>query len=122
VPGIYTIALTSTGSDGKTSTDSIKVEVTGNSSISAIPLSFSPNGDGVNDIFNFTSKHIANMSSVIFDKKGRTIYKWEGKDFKWDGNDEAGKPAKEGTYFYIINAEGVDGKKFEQKGRINLVR
>lgn len=122
VPGVYTISLTSVGTDGKTSTDSIKVEVTGNSSISAIPPSFSPNGDGVNDVFHFTSKFIANISSVIFDKKGHTIYKWEGKDFNWDGNDQAGKPVKEGTYFYIINAEGVDGKKFEQKGRINLVR
>jgi gliding motility-associated-like protein len=122
VPGVYTVRLTSTTAEGKTSVDSVKIEVTGNSSISSIPTSFSPNGDGVNDVLTFKSKFIANISSVIVDKKGHTVYSWDGIDFQWDGKDQKGVPAAEGTYFYIINAMGVDGKKFEQKGNIILTR
>lgn len=121
-PGIYTVKLTSTGADGKTSVDSVKIEVTGNSSISSIPASFSPNGDGVNDILTFKSKFIANINSIIVDKKGKPVYTWDGIDFQWDGKDQKGLPVAEGTYFYIINAVGVDGKKFEQKGSIILTR
>lgn len=122
VPGVYTIALTSFGADGKTFTDSVKIEVTGNSSISSIPTTFSPNGDGEVDVFSVNSKDIANMNVLIFDKTGTTIYKWQGTKGQWDGKDLNGKPAKEGTYFFIVDAVGVDGKKYDQKGKINLVR
>lgn len=120
-PGIYTVILTSISAEGKTSIDSVEVEVTGNSSISPIPTEFSPNGDGINDEFVFKSQFIANMSAVIFDKNGNIIYTWEGEG-KWDGKDSKEKNAKIGTYFYLISAVGVDGKKFEQKGSINLTR
>jgi gliding motility-associated-like protein len=121
-PGVYSVILSSINADGKTATDSIKVEVTGNSSITSIPTEFSPNGDGVLDVFVLQSKNIAHMNAKIFDKKGTVVYKSEGIDARWDGNDLQGKKAKEGIYFYLINAEGVDGKKYEQKGSINLTR
>ncbi len=121
-PGIYTITLVSTNIDGKTAVDSIKIEVTGNSSISTIPTLFSPNGDGIADVFTFQSKNMVNMKVEIFDKKGVIFYKWLGNGGKWDGKNLKGGKAKEGTYFYIITAEGVDGKKYEQKGAINLAR
>jgi gliding motility-associated-like protein len=122
VPGVYTIHLTSTSAEGKAVIDSVKIEVTGNSSISSVPKSFSPNGDGVNDVLPFKSKYIASISAVIVDKKGHTVYSWDGVDFQWDGKDLKGLPVAVGTYIYIINAIGVDGKKFEQKGSIILTR
>jgi gliding motility-associated-like protein len=121
-PGVYSVILTSTNAEGKTSIDSIKIEVTGNSSISTIPTLFSPNGDGIADVFTFQSKNMTNMEVEIFDKKGIIYYKWLGNGGKWDGKNLKGGKAKEGTYFYIITAEGVDGKKYEQKGAINLAR
>ncbi|MDO9186059.1 MAG: gliding motility-associated C-terminal domain-containing protein [Bacteroidia bacterium] len=121
-PGIYSVILTSTNDKGETAIDSIKVEVTGNSSISSIPKDFSPNGDGVLDVFVFQTKNIAKMNAKIFDEKGTVVYTSESTDAKWDGKDLQGNDAKEGIYFYIINAEGVDGKKYEPKGSINLTR
>lgn len=121
-PGVYTILLTSTNADGRIALDSVKIEVTGNSSIASIPGSFSPNGDGVDDLFVFQSKNIVNMEVVLFDKKGKIFYTWKGIDGKWDGKNQQGKQAQEGTYYYIITADGIDGKKYEQKGSINLTR
>lgn len=121
-PGVYTILLTSTNADGRTSVDSIKIEATGNSSIASIPGSFSPNGDGIDDLFVFQSKNIVNMEVVLFDKKGKIVYNWKGIDGKWDGKNQQGKQAQDGIYYYIITADGVDGKKYEQKGSIKLTR
>ena len=121
-PGVYTVTLISTNIEGKTAVDSIKIEVTGNSSISSIPTLFSPNDDGIADVFTFQSKNMVNMKVEIFDKKGVVFYRWIGNGGKWDGRNPKGEKAKEGTYFYIITAEGVDGKKYEQKGAINLAR
>ncbi len=121
-PGVYTVLLTSTNADGRTSIDSIKIEATGNSSIASIPGAFSPNGDGIDDLFVFQSKNIVNMEVVLFDKKGKIVYNWKGIDGKWDGKNQQGKQAQEGIYYYIITADGVDGKKYEQKGSIKLTR
>ncbi len=121
-PGIYTIVLASTGADGKTETDSIKVEALANSSIEAIPSEFSPNGDGNNDVFVFKSENIRNMTVKIFDKKGDAVYEYKGTGFNWDGKTQRGEKAKEGIYLYIISADGKDGKKYEQEGKIKLTR
>lgn len=121
-PGVYTVLLTSTNADGRTSVDSVRIEATGNSSIASIPGSFSPNGDGVDDLFVFQSKNIVNMEVALFDKKGKVVYTWKGIDGKWDGKNQQGKQALDGIYYYIITADGVDGKKYEQKGAIKLTR
>ena len=120
-PGVYTVVLSSTSADGIVSMDSIKIEATGNSSI-LIPNSFSPNGDGKDDLFVFNSKNIKSMEVLIFDKKGRTVYNSKGIDCKWDGRNQQGKMSQEGIYYYIASAVGGDGKKYEQKGSINLIR
>lgn len=127
VPGIYTATLTSTGADGKVETDIIKIEVTGNSSviIANADMTFSPNGDGVTDIFIFASQNIIEMKAVIFDEKTnvvKNIMTKNGVDGKWDGTDMKGKQAKEGTYYYILNALGTDGKKYDREGKIVLIR
>ena len=121
-PGVYTVLLTSTNADGRISVDSIRIEATGNSSIASIPGSFSPNGDGIDDLFVFQSKNIVNMEVVLFDKKGKIVYTWKGIDGRWDGKNQQGKQAQDGIYYYIITADGVDGKKYEQKGSIKLTR
>jgi gliding motility-associated-like protein len=122
VPGLYTIALSSTNSDGTIAYDSVKVEVTGNSSLASIPTSFSPNGDGDKDFFVFKSANIINLSAIVVDPKGKTVFVGDVTKNRWDGKDLKGKKVKEGAYFYFLTAEGVDGKKFEQKGKIILSR
>ncbi len=122
-PGIYTITLTSIGVDGKTAIDSIKIEAFNNSSIAVSnQREFSPNGDGLNDLFVFTGENILSMEVTIFDKDAKIIYEFKGSGFKWDGKNKKGENVKEGNYLYIISADGADGKKYEQKGKIKLTR
>jgi PKD repeat protein len=141
VPGIYTITLTSTAADGSVATDNIKVEVTASSMLKnpgIDEVSFTPNGDSINDIFIQRGENMQEMRVVIFDSKQNIVksiflkrnqnekLKTDGRGSElvgqWDGLDMQGKPAKEGTYYYILNAIGGDGKKYDKKGKINLSR
>ncbi len=122
-PGVHTITLHSKAADGKISTDSIKITVTGNSSEPhASANTVSPDGDGIADVFTIQGKNINEMEAQIFDKKGQLVYKWVGVDGQWDGTTLKGEKVAAGIYYYIVNAEGIDGKKYEQKGKIKLIR
>jgi gliding motility-associated-like protein len=83
-----------------------------------IPQGFSPNGDGINDIFElkgitaYPDNHVS-----IFNRWGNLVYEDAGYDntnVKWDGSN-SGKlstgtgPVPEGTYFYVIDLG--DGSK-----------
>ena len=121
-PGTFTITLTSTDENGKTSVDTKEIEVTGNSSMMATPRELTPNGDGINDVFSFNGKNLVKMSGQIFDSKGNIIFECDKVGAKWDGKTRNGEDAKEGTYFYLESADGKDGKHYEQHGSIHLTR
>ncbi|MDR1678710.1 MAG: gliding motility-associated C-terminal domain-containing protein [Prevotellaceae bacterium] len=91
----------------------------------AIPEGFSPNGDGVNDVFDIRGiEQFPNNKVLIFNRWGNKVF--EGKPYQnnWDGrNHEGGNIGNDelpaGTYFYIL--ELGDGSK-AQKGFIFLTR
>ena len=103
----YTISLTATSKYGCSDTASKTVEV-----IPFIPNVFSPNGDGINDIF------MPEIQLQIFDRYGTVFYKGTTG---WDGTYN-GRLVDPDTYFYLINF--IDKNLFAQvkKGYITLVR
>jgi gliding motility-associated-like protein len=77
-----------------------------------IPNVFTPNGDGVNDVF------MAGLDIQVFDRNGLLIYKGtEG----WDGKYK-GKFMDPDTYFYTISYTYNNQQKHVQKGYITLVQ
>jgi len=87
-----------------------------------IPDAFSPNGDGVNDIFRpVSSKDIIINSFTVFDRWGKPVYEGSGKSIGWDGTDK-GRPANAGTYHYLLQYVSLKGKPVVLKGTITLVR
>ena len=124
-PGIYLVTLTATNSAGKNVMDSTIIEVKENPYASKVS-DFSPNGDGNKDVFILNlvlpNNNVANMNFIVFDEKGSMVYSSKGVDAKWDGKDNKGHDVKEGLYFYVLKSESIDGKKYENKGEINLLR
>lgn len=88
-----------------------------------VPNAFSPNGDGVNDIFKVTYKSLVKFQADIFNRWGKRVYSWNlaNIDKGWDGT-TGGHQVKDGVYFIIINAEGADGIRYEIKQDINILR
>lgn len=83
---------------------------------------FSPNGDGINDVFNFGGNEVDKVEVRVYNRFGKTIFTGSGNNPGWDGNYSDGSKAESGTYFYDIFATSVGGTDFKQKGTINLFR
>jgi gliding motility-associated-like protein len=118
--GTYTVALTVTeGSCISTSTTVIIVE---NPISLEIPNVFTPNGDGVNEVFFIRSNGIKEISLQIFNRWGQKLYDFTGQNAQWDGITNRGTSVPEGTYFYFVKAIGFDDKTIEQQGTVNLFK
>lgn len=105
--------------ESELASDSIEISVS--ESAIAVPKIFTPNGDGFNDEFRVAYTSLAEFDCTILNRWGRIVYRFSNPQKGWDGTIN-GKQAAEGTYFYIIRAKGSDGKAYQLKGHINLLR
>jgi len=68
-----------------------------------IPSGFSPNGDGINDVFEITGIDLfPDVSVEVFNRWGIVVYNSTNYDNSWDGRDNTGQLLPEDTYFYIV--------------------
>ena len=88
----------------------------------SFPNAFSPNGDGKND--KFIAKECQNISefhAYIFNRWGQKLFDWTNSADGWDGTYN-GKPVNEGVYFLLCKAKGTDGKTYNIRKDVNLLR
>jgi gliding motility-associated-like protein len=98
------------------------IVVSGTSSL-LVPNVFTPNGDDVNDLFMPSAFGMRALECTIMNRYGEVVHSWIGVRGYWDGYTfPAGLPCPEGTYFYWIRAEGLDGKPYNENGTISLLR
>ncbi|MBT7826062.1 MAG: T9SS type B sorting domain-containing protein [Bacteroidetes bacterium] len=86
-----------------------------------IPNSFTPNGDGVNDIFLPKGIFISEYNIQIFNSWGEKVFESDKLSEGWDGSFR-GKTCPLGTYYYSIRAKGANGKSKELSGSLTLLR
>lgn len=89
-----------------------------------VPNAFSPNNDGLNDVFKVNKNNDYAISQFeVFDRWGNSIFLSTSNTPYWDGT-YMGKPSDIGTYFYIVRANCIGGKMDEivLKGTVSLVR
>jgi gliding motility-associated-like protein len=110
-----------------------KITVTGCPPNYYIPNTFTPNGDGHNDIFTvFATDAIVNIKSMaIFDRWGEQVAELQnippssggagGGSVGWDGTFK-NQPATSDVYVYIITIEFADGTTETVKGDVTLLR
>lgn len=88
-----------------------------------LPNTFSPNGDGINDVFIPAVTAVRNFECVIYNTNGQAVYKWNNPEQGWDGKINNGlQMANSGIYFYTINAVGIDGKVLIEKDFLYLLK
>lgn len=108
------------------STDSVFVKTVINRQV-FFPNAITPDGDGINDLFNIgASETVASSQVSIFDRWGKLIYTGvESEDRQiesgWDGTFE-GSPVKNGIYVYRAVVKYIDGEKESYHGDVTVIR
>jgi len=90
-----------------------------------IPNSFTPDNNGLNDIFMpvgfaFDEK---SYSMEIMDRWGKPIFKSTNYQIGWNGKvDNVGDRIKSGDYIYIFHVKDLIGKRHRYYGNVSVVR
>jgi len=104
-----------------TCTDTIKKDITIKNKV-FIPNVFTPNKDGQNDNFYITGNDFKDFKLEIYNRWGLKIFEANSGEIKWDGKSSAGEDCVDGTYYFILYADGYTGVSYNTNGFINLIR
>jgi len=87
-----------------------------------LPNAFTPNNDGVNDVFRILGNvgRLEGVSLSIFNRWGERIFYTGNKYQGWDGKQD-GSDAMLGTYVYMLQYS-YGGRPYLQKGSFHLIR
>lgn len=119
VQGSDTVAYT----DSYWSSEASPITVSISESKLEMPNAFSPNGDGINDIYKAKSGYqsLVEFHAYIFNRWGQKLYEWSDPAGGWDGKYK-GKDVAQGVYYVLVKAKGADGRTFNIKRDVNLLR
>lgn len=107
--------------EGCTGYDTIKVK-TYNGITYYVPNAFSPDGNGMNDIFRPVPVGIVSTDYFrIFNRYGQLLFETAQTNKGWDGTYK-GKAQTPGNYVWMLKGKGRNGKQIEMKGNVVLVR
>ena len=87
-----------------------------------LPNAFTPNNDGLNDIFRPIPLGIKTfLSFKIFDRFGNLIYSTSRPKAGWDGTLN-GKPLDQAIFAWVVEAIDYENNKIFKKGSVMLIR
>ncbi|MBP8086387.1 MAG: gliding motility-associated C-terminal domain-containing protein, partial [Saprospiraceae bacterium] len=108
--------------DCNTDTDSIKITVEPCTCQVFVSNVFSPNGDGINDMFiTQASCAIINYHLTIYDRYGGLLFESTVAGEGWDGTVKS-KNAQSGVYVYALTYAFEDGDTKRIHGDVTLLR
>lgn len=84
-----------------------------------VPNSFTPNDDGLNDVFNLYGYNFNYPEMFIFNRWGEMIF--NSQNLGWDGTYK-GQPCKEDVYVYMVRWEDYRGRLKQSVGHLSLLR
>jgi len=92
-----------------------------------LPNTFTPNGDGFNDLY--VPRRVCFVEKVnmqIFNRWGELVFQTEDPALDWNGTNLKGEPLPDGTYYYVCDVfeQSLQGISLyaTQKGAIDLLR
>lgn len=97
-----------------------------------VPNGFSPNGDGINDLFKVEVRSIVKFKMSIFNRWGEVIVEGDEKSLEYEGDSSGGyficwdgtyhsERVGNGVYFIRIDAVGAGGKRYTRRSDINIL-
>lgn len=119
--GSYTLVLNVTNDIGCTSYSSYTIL---GPPLIYIPSSFTPNGDGLNDVWGVVASSILEYELTIFNRWGEPVFTSKDPTEVWmgDSNKDSEYYARDGIYTYVVRVKGFDTNSFTEKGTITMTR
>jgi gliding motility-associated-like protein len=88
-----------------------------------IPNAFTPDNDGLNDIFTAVGEAIETFSMQIFNRWGELIYETNDLEKGWDGTAKGGSEVSmTGVYVYNIKLKDWEGVNHKFVGKVSLLK
>ena len=87
-----------------------------------MPNTFTPNGDGVNELFKpIATTGIDSYELNVYNRWGQILYKGSSLVGGWDGR-VTGEESPEGTYYWTVNYMDIEGNNVQTQGYLFLNR
>jgi gliding motility-associated-like protein len=121
LPGLYWVRVVV---DSCSKTDSITIEMCVTALRYYVPNAFTPDGDGLNDVFRpVINYETVDFSMIIYDRWGETIFETKDMQKGWDGTGK-GRSCEQGVYVYAITFSTSQNpeNKLKITGTVTLVK
>ncbi len=86
-----------------------------------IPNTFTPNGDGKNDILFVRGIKVDEVYFAVYNRWGELVFETKDKTIGWDGIYK-GKPADVGVFGWYLKVKCINGEEAFKKGNVTLIR
>lgn len=122
-PGNYVVALVVKSDKGCMDTV-LRPIVVGEDFGIYVPNAFTPNGDGLNDIFQPKGFGVIEYELNIFDRWGEKVFSTKKFEEGWNGTFQGrgDTGCEESSYVWLIRCTSVFKKAHELKGHVTLIR
>jgi len=88
-----------------------------------IPTAFTPDGDGLNDIFKAEGTFINEFEMWVYDRWGNLVFHSTDPTIGWDGSDEQVVfSVQNNIYSYRVLAKGYNEQIFDKRGSVTVLR
>lgn len=88
-----------------------------------VPNAFTPDADGLNEVFTAKGEEIKEFSMAIFNRWGEKICETHDLEKGWNGRAKEGNDvAQEGVYVYDIRLRDFTGKLHTMQGKVTLIK
>lgn len=120
-PGEFYVILTATADNGCSDTAQSPLIIIEGEPKPWIPNSFTPNNDGINDVFRIYGIAIATANFRVYDRWGELVFHTKDYSVGWDGNFHGLKSSTD-VYVYEAQIEMRSGEKYILKGDVTVIR
>jgi gliding motility-associated-like protein len=114
--GIHSVTVTD--NNGCKATDAIDISAFCNL-VFYVPGSFTPNRDGVNDLFGPVSKDVEKLTFSIYNRWGQLVFQTNDPNGKWNGEVQ-GVPVSDGVYVWKAQFSSYNDR-YEMNGVITIL-
>lgn len=87
-----------------------------------IPQSFTPNNDGINDVFIVKTENVVKQKLEIYNIWGCLVFNSDDNNAYWNGDDGSGYYSQTGIYFWKLFYTDRNSKKGEINGHVIVIR